>query len=856
MAADTGDIPKYGWKVKLDHVYPEKRTQNFRPRIRQILKLLPLGIRYFFYYIKTKSGGRQPLMDYMNMLTGVPIGGIGSGTIGRGFKGEFCRYQMLPGLYSYHVVDANQFIVTIRDISGNTLYQQVLSPEKGHQHKLSSWNWNFPGSNAHYCALYPRSWTIYDIAEQGIRLICRQVSPVIPHNYKDTSMPTAVFIWMIENNSKDVKNVSITFTFKSGTGSAEDKSGNCNNAYFEMNDEKVSISGVLIHHNLSGMPCTYAVSAKSKSNAFVSRCLNFDPNGTGKELWDDLFEDGQLNEADKNAKGCEHNCMLYIQANGKETACAVCVSCQSIQPGDRAEVEFALAWDMPKVQFLGKRYTYTRYYTKFFGTEGAGSKLSHFALSNYGKWEEDIEKWQEPILKDKDLPDWYKSAIFNELYFVSDGGTVWFIMDDQDNLSSDDPRIEFGRFGYLEGHEYRMYNTYDVHFYASFALSLLWPKLQAALQRDISDSILREDNTNCKFLFNGKIGHRKEKNTVPHDLGDPADEPFAVINSYPIHDVSEWRDLCSKFVLQAYRDFAVGEKSPSDLKQLEALWPVAKIVINRALDTLDCDGDGLIENGGFPDQTYDSWLLAILQCVIHSDIVAYCGSLWLGALQCMVEMAELFKEVTAIEKYQSTLEKGKEAFERKLWNGKYYNFDSSESARSKTIMSDQLCGHWYLKACGISKEVGYYLTLTFPINYISSFCEWIFTCPIIIVFKPENVRSALETIYEYNVLKFANGTMGAVNGMTPDGHIDIDTVQSEEAWVGVIYGLAALMIHEGMVEEGFKTAEGVYRTVYEKIGMGFETPEALYEEKYYRAIGYMRPLSIWAIQHALEKRKK
>ena len=34
---------------------------------------------------------------------------------------------------------------------------------------------------------------------------------------------------------------------------------------------------------------------------------------------------------------------------------------------------------------------------------------------------------------------------------------------------------------YLEGHEYRMYNTYDVHFYASFALIDLWPKLQVQL---------------------------------------------------------------------------------------------------------------------------------------------------------------------------------------------------------------------------------------------------------------------------------------------------------------------------------------------------------------------------------------
>lgn len=30
-----------------------------------------------------------------------------------------------------------------------------------------------------------------------------------------------------------------------------------------------------------------------------------------------------------------------------------------------------------------------------------------------------------------------------------------------------------------------MYNTYDVHYYASFALIMLWPKLALSLQYDI-----------------------------------------------------------------------------------------------------------------------------------------------------------------------------------------------------------------------------------------------------------------------------------------------------------------------------------------------------------------------------------
>ena len=58
-----------------------------------------------------------------------------------------------------------------------------------------------------------------------------------------------------------------------------------------------------------------------------------------------------------------------------------------------------------------------------------------------------------------------------------------------------------------------------------------------------------------KHLYDGKSCPRKVKNTVPHDLGDPAEAPWQLINAYPIHDVSEWRDLNSKFILQVYRDF-------------------------------------------------------------------------------------------------------------------------------------------------------------------------------------------------------------------------------------------------------------------------------------------------------------
>lgn len=84
----------------------------------------------------------------------------------------------------------------------------------------------------------------------------------------------------------------------------------------------------------------------------------------------------------------------------------------------------------------------------------------------------------------------------------------------------------------------------------------------------------------------------------------------------------------------------------------------------------------------------------------------------------------------------------------------------------------------------------------------------------------DKVRSALDKIYHFNVLKVKGGTRGAVNGMLPDGRIDMTAMQSREIWAGVTYALAASMIQEEMVEMGLNTAKGVYEAAWSEEGLG------------------------------------
>ena len=105
-----------------------------------------------------------------------------------------------------------------------------------------------------------------------------------------------------------------------------------------------------------------------------------------------------------------------------------------------------------------------------------------------------------------------------------------------------------GQFLYLEGIEYIMWNTYDVHFYASFALLSLFPKLELSVQRDFAAGTLSQDSRRLKYMAGGNVGVKKVFGSVPHDLGQH--DPWLEVNAYNIHDTSRWKDLNSKFVLQ------------------------------------------------------------------------------------------------------------------------------------------------------------------------------------------------------------------------------------------------------------------------------------------------------------------
>jgi len=798
---------KHGWHVGFDKRFDPKWKPFSRPRFRQLVEYVPLFIRYLRIWYSLKKAQRRAHMDFINpiplqQIYGVPIGGIGCGTIGRGFRGEFCRFQLVPGLYEFQTVEANTFTVCIRRRE-TTTYCQVLTPYHLRSKGLRSWNGAFPEEKGHYQALYPQSWTTYDLPNQNIRLLCKQLSPVIPDNYTDSSLPVASFVWHVENLGDEPVEVSLMFTWKAGSASEE---FSCRDIFHQSvrtaaDDENLAGVGVTIKQVLRGMNLEYCILAKNEPDNIITTRTNFrtDVEAEGQDVWMDLTDDGLLFQSDTNSP----------RAGTLSSASCVCVM-NKIEPGSMKTVEFALSWHMPEIEFgLKTRKYFKRYMKCFDGVTWDSVSLCLYTMGKRHEWEKAINKWQQPILDDTELPDWYKSALFNETYFIADGGTIW--VDVADDLTLPDHVRKWGRFGYLEGHEYRMINTYDVHFYASFALIQLWPNLELSIQYDFASSITYEKLDPRVYLFHGHRAQWKTKHSVPHDLGDPDEEPWLSVNAYIAHDTADWKDLGPKYLLQIYRDYMY----TNNKQFLIDVWPTVKFVTDR-LKKQDVDGDGIVDNGGFADQTYDAWTV--------KGTSAYCGGLHIAALRACIEMGRILNEREAVEEYEVWLLLAKKSYSEKLWNGTYYDYDSSQSLHHDSIMADQLAGFWYLRLCGHQYED----------------------------FEKDRVDSVLNMVFKTNVMKFGDGRLGAVNGMTKSGELEIVSMQSEEIWTGVTYAVSSTMIMEDFKSEAFVTSEGIYNTCFNVAGLAFQTPEALMRDGHFRSCGYMRALSIWAIQKSIE----
>jgi non-lysosomal glucosylceramidase len=737
---------------------------------------------------------------------GAPVGGFGAGTFSRTYRGDFARWNIKSAVHKYSPVYANQFAM-FQQVSGEPAgTAQVLMNGHPKSGELSSWQWDYPVGAGEYAALFPKSWYDYKWDKFPAHVVLEQFSPVLPDNYKESSYPVAVYRWHAENPTNKVVTVSVLLSwtnmggwFRTYTHDFQAVLNQGNQNHFRTEDVTAAgtMKGVVFDRNRADganeWDGEFSIAALESPGVEVTYQTEFLADGDGKAVWEPFSKDGRLADSETS----------WVSATEKIGG-AIAVKF-TLQPGEKKIIPMTIAWDFPVVEF-GQGRKWNRRYTDFYGVSGNNSwAIARDGLLNASKWSDAINAWRKPYVEDETKPAWYRGMLFNELYVLTDGGTFW-----GRPVNSD--RNVPATFSLLECFDYAYYGTLDVRFYASLSLLKFWPVTDKQVLREFAATVPREWPEQGLWVWKTQqtgqpvLHKRKKKGAVPHDLGVPEGDPFISVNEPGWQDTNDWKDLNSKFVLMVYRDYVLTGKS--DKAFLREMWPAMKEAITY-LQQFD-RGDGIPANSGYPDQTYDSWVV--------NGISAYCGNLWLAALRAAEETARTLGENDAAAEYRRMFAKAQKTYIEKLWNGQYFRYDMDNQSKD-AIQADQLAGQWYANMTGLGDLV------------------------------PREMQvSALKKIFANNVMKFGNGEMGAANGMAADGSILRGNEQGEEVWAGTTFGLAALMLSEGMKEEAYKTAWGIYHVVYETKGYWFRTPEAWDDSGNFRASMYMRPAAVWAME--------
>jgi non-lysosomal glucosylceramidase len=760
---------------------------------------------------------------------GMPLGGFGAGCIGRSGRGDFNLWHLDGGEHIFRSLGACQFSVFELPEDG-TAQAYAMCTEPPEDGTLSRWSW-YPKEQGTYHALYPRSWFEYKGVFQS-ELVCEQFSPICAGNYQETSYPVAIFEWTAHNPTDKPITLSIMMTWQNTVGWFSnaiksptvqvrddgspvyeyqprwgDSTGNFNQWIVDnfrvgcllnrirLNEEEIQQG--------EGQICFASITNPTLEAFHLTR---WNPNGDGSDVWDFFAANGSLPDQQDETPA----------EPGEQIAAAMAIRF-TVRPGRTRKIPFILTWDLPITEFA-EGVKYYRRYTDFFGRTGNNAwTVVRTALKHSDMWKERIEEWQSPILKREDLPDWFKMALFNELYLLTDGGTLWTAATENDPI---------GQFGVLECLDYRWYESLDVRLYGSFGLMMLWPRLDKAVLEAFARAIPDSDDTPRIIGYNRAAAIRKAKGATPHDLGAPNEHPWEKTNYTSYQDCNLWKDLGSDFVLQVYRDFVLTGST-----DIEFLWECWRSITETLayLKKFDRDGDGIPENSGAPDQTFDDWRL--------QGISAYCGGLWIAALEAAIAIGNILRKNPAtdpnlepehypkslqntIQTYQNWLQQSRSLYHEKLWNGEYYRLDSESN--SDVVMADQLCGQFYARLLGLPDVV-----------------------------EQQYAESALKKVYEACFLKFNEGKFGAANGVRPDGSPeDPKATHPLEVWTGINFGLAAFLLQMGMKDEAFKLTETVVRQIYDN-GLQFRTPEAITALRTFRASHYLRAMAIWGIYGVL-----
>ena len=727
----------------------------------------------------------------------MPLGGIGTGAIARGPHGGFERWTIEAGRVEHASHPADGLALWQRPAGGAASARALRPGGEG----VPGWRFDPEGRCA---ALFPKAWHAY--REGALRLVVEQLSPVAPALESDADLPAGLFRAHLANEGDAPLDAAVMLSVENFVGRFGGRFGGGLAGQRGATFEDRALAGVVMTRDRAGPidmgEGEVAIAAARAPGVEITTCAAFDPAREGAALWEGFAAEGRV--AAPGGPWVAGGGFSEFPAGVPVGALAARVA---LAPGEARTIDLALVWDLPVIRF-GQGRRWRRHYAARWGAEGRSARaIAAHALARAEAWSEAVDRFHDEALGRLDLPDEAAHLAVNELYMLTDGLTVWTAPE------GDEP----ARFGIIECPDYPLYATLDLWAYAAVAVSDLFP----ALARSVLDAYLAEvpraDPELRLHLRSAARMPRARAGMAPHDLGAPEADPFVRANDYAYQDSTRWKDLNAMLAIAAWREGRCADPA------LCARWlgPVTQAM--EALAAFDRDGDGLIENDGVPDQTFDN--------VPMTGVSAYCGGLWLTALRAAAALAERAGDRLEAERWRAMSATAEPAFERALWTGTHFRLDARGRFRD-ALLAEQMYGPATARMLGLGDTV-----------------------------DPGKARAALATVFR-RCFREAGGGRGAVAIVSaahdsslyaPAGE---EGLQWDEILIGFNYSLAAQMRAFGMERECRALTTALARELGPERGLHFRTPAAIDPARpLIRAQMNLRPMGVWALARERPERE-
>ncbi|MEI6603254.1 MAG: GH116 family glycosyl hydrolase [Clostridia bacterium] len=581
--------------------------------------------------------------------SGLPLGGIGTGSVELRSDGYFYDWQImnnrpwgagpsveLPTETSYFGFHAS---LGAEDWSG------ILGLPKDYNRFLNDpyeMPWATYPKDIEPVIRMPHTQLNYIFAELPLEIRLESFSPFIPLDAKNSGLPIAYFTFYVKNNASDKVKFSLFQSLRNLAAYADKE--NPSVIQFDHNSECASLQ--FSREKASPFKSTQGNMTIGVMNHAQQNVSWLTHPRNRREIWECLRATGDLENKDYGRKaetmGNVGDSWMH-DARLQDPSGLLC-SRVEINAGEEQRITFVMTWNFPDMEeneYITKKKPNRcigHQYALWF--DGASEVLS-YGVKNFAHLKKETFDFAEEYYRSS-YPQWLLEAVFAQMAVLIKAS--WW--------------DKTGRFGVWEGLGCCGLQTTDVTYYASFAIAHLFPEIQMSSMR------LTKSNIETK----GKIPHLMPGN-------------FSCCNQ----DERNRIDLIPEFILLVWRDY----RWTGNTDYVKEMWPT----ILSALEyykQLDTDGDGLPNNTG-PDQTYDQFPL--------KGTSSFVGFIYAASLHAASELAECINDFEMADVLKSQHKVSVLKLEEQLWNGSYYRLsnDLTTNEKNEGVMVDQISGEWYTR---------------------------------------------------------------------------------------------------------------------------------------------------------------